>query len=128
MLQYVALRSALLRGTCCVILCLHASAQKNAHAHPLQLFVKLQIFPGDVFTWRCTYNASGSLAGGYSSSKGSQQEQCTMMLHYWPRVESMRGCLAATLSDQLLGENMCSHEAEDMLRITAAEEVQFPIG
>eukprot|EP00775_Hariotina_reticulata_P011784 gene11784-11929_t len=86
-----------------------------------------KIFPGDVFTWRCTYNASGSLGGGYSSSKGSQQEQCTMMLHYWPRVESMRGCLAATLSDPLLGENMCSHEVEEMLRITAVEDKQFPI-
>jgi hypothetical protein len=71
--------------------------------------------------------AGTSLQGGYNSSPAAQQEQCTVMLHYWPRVEAMRGCTAALDSDALLGENMCSSEAEDLLRIKAEEDQQFPM-
>jgi hypothetical protein len=38
-----------------------------------------------------------------------------------------RGCSAALDDDKLLGENMCSYEAEDLLRITALEDAQFPM-
>lgn len=91
-----------------------------------------QLYPGDIVRWRCSYDTSdvpqgSSLAGGYSSAAGSLQEQCTVVLHYWPRVESMRGCSAATLTDKLLGENMCSSEAEDILQITGQEAQQFPM-
>ena len=68
-----------------------------------------------------------SIKGGYSSSPAAQQEQCTVMLHYWPRVESMRGCSAALDSDKLLGENMCSAEAQDLISLMGAEAAQFPM-
>jgi hypothetical protein len=92
----------------------------------------LQLYPGDVVRWRCSYDTSdlqpgSTLKGGYSSAASSLQEQCTVVLHYWPRVKGMRGCAAATLDDALLGENMCSSEAEDLLSIAAAEQQQLPI-
>lgn len=92
----------------------------------------LQLHAGDVVSWRCTYDMSGlqpgaALAGGYSSTPEAQQEQCTVALHYYPRIETMRGCTAALDDDVLLGENMCSSEAEDLLRIVAAEDQQFPM-
>jgi hypothetical protein len=92
----------------------------------------LQLHAGDVLSWRCTYDMSGlqpgaALTGGYSSSPQAQQEQCTVTLHYYPRVEAMRGCTAALNDDVLLGENMCSSEAEDVLKIVAAEDQQFPM-
>jgi hypothetical protein len=82
--------------------------------------------------WRCSYDISGlkpgsTLKGGYSSSPAAQKEQCTVLLHYWPRVDTMRGCTAALDSDQLLGENMCSSEAEDLMAIKATEDHQFPM-
>lgn len=88
--------------------------------------------PGDVVKWRCTYNtsdipSSSSLQGGFSASSSSQQEQCTVVLHYWPRVESMRGCLAAPVDDMLRGENMCSSEAEDLLEVQQDDQQQFPM-
>lgn len=92
----------------------------------------LQLYPGDIVRWACSYNMSSiapgsSLKGGYSSSPDAQQEQCTVMLHYWPRVDSMRGCSAALVDDVLLGENMCSAEAEDLMRITGPEALTFPM-
>jgi hypothetical protein len=69
----------------------------------------------------------GALKGGYSSSPAAQQEQCTVLLHYWPRVDTMRGCTAALDSDKLLGENTCSSEAEDLMVLKASEDHQFPI-
>jgi hypothetical protein len=82
--------------------------------------------------WRCTYDMStiqpgSTLTGGFSSSPAAQQEQCTVRLQYWPRIEAMRGCSAALDTDKLLGENMCSSEAEDLLRINAQEDTQFPM-
>lgn len=82
--------------------------------------------------WRCSYDMSGmqpgsALQGGYSSNPDAQQEQCTVVLHYWPRAEAMRGCTAALDSDVLKGENMCSSEAEDLMRIKAGEDNQFPM-
>lgn len=71
--------------------------------------------------------AGSSLKGGYSSSQDAQEEQCTVMLHYWPRVESLRGCSAALDSDKLLGENMCSAEAQDLIKIMGMEAQQFPM-
>jgi hypothetical protein len=50
-----------------------------------------------------------------------------VVLHYWPRVDSMRGCVAATLGDALLGDSMCSNEAEDLLHYAGAELQQLPI-
>lgn len=70
---------------------------------------------------------SSGLTGGYSSAPSAQQEQCTVTLHYWPRLEAMRGCSTALEGDVLLGENMCSSEAEDLIRIKAAEDRQFPM-
>jgi hypothetical protein len=67
------------------------------------------------------------LLGGYSNDPAAQQEQCTVMLHYWPRVDAMRGCTAALDNDALLGENMCSSEAEDLINIQAGEDQQFPM-
>jgi hypothetical protein len=82
--------------------------------------------------WRCSYNTSdlqpgSSLTGGYSSAAGSLQEQCTVVLHYWPRVDSMRGCAAATLNDALQGDSMCSNEAEDLLYYAGSDRQQLPI-
>jgi hypothetical protein len=68
-----------------------------------------------------------ALLGGYSSDPAAQQEQCTVLLHYWPRVDAMRGCTAALDSDALLGENMCSSEAEDLMGIKSDEDSQFPM-
>lgn len=68
-----------------------------------------------------------ALSGGYSSTPEAQHEQCTVNLHYYPRVEAMRGCTAALDDDVLLGENMCSSEAEDLLKIVAADDQQFPM-
>lgn len=68
-----------------------------------------------------------TLQGGFSSSADAQQEQCTVMLQYWPRVDAMRGCTAALDSDVLLGENMCSSEAEDLMVMQAQEVRQFPM-
>lgn len=50
-----------------------------------------------------------------------------MMLQYWPRVDTMRGCTAALDTDALLGENMCSSEAEDLMVLHAQEARQFPM-
>jgi hypothetical protein len=99
---------------------------------PAAYIESLQLYPGDVVRWRCSYDTSdmqpgSTLKGGYSSAASSLQEQCTVVLHYWPRVESMRGCAAATLGDALLGENMCSNEAEDLLAIAGAEQQQMPL-
>lgn len=82
--------------------------------------------------WTCSYNVSGlavgsSLTGGYSSHPAAQQEQCTVVLQYWPQVAAMRGCSAALLDDKLLGENMCSSEAEDLLQLAGRESQEFPL-
>jgi hypothetical protein len=50
-----------------------------------------------------------------------------VVLHYWPRVDSMRGCAAATLNDTLQGDSMCSNEAEDLLYYAGSERQQLPI-
>jgi hypothetical protein len=68
-----------------------------------------------------------ALQGGYSSSPDARHEQCTLMLQYWPRVDAMRGCSAALDSDVLLGENMCSSEAEDLMKLQGQEARQFPM-
>jgi hypothetical protein len=100
--------------------------------------VTLQLHAGDTVRWSCSYNMSGlqpgtaysvggRLTGGYSSTPAAHQEQCTVSLYYWPRVESMRGCTAALDDDVLLGENMCSSEAEDVAALKAMEDAQLPI-
>jgi hypothetical protein len=96
------------------------------------LYCAVQLHAGDIVRWRCSYDMStiqpgSTLTGGFSSSPAEQQEQCTVRLQYWPRVEAMRGCSAALDTDELLGENMCSSEAEDLLRINAQEDAQFPM-
>lgn len=92
----------------------------------------LQLMPGDIISWRCTYDTSdivsnSSIQGGYSASRDSLQEHCTVVLHYWPRVNSMRGCFSAAVGGVQHGENMCSSEAEDLLQVTQAEAQRFPI-
>jgi hypothetical protein len=94
--------------------------------------VALQLHAGDTVRWRCSYNMSGlqpgsGLTGGYSSTPAVHQEQCTVSLHYWPRVDSMRGCTAALDDDVLLGENVCSSEAEDVVALKAVADSQLPI-
>ncbi|WIA08155.1 hypothetical protein OEZ85_007610 [Tetradesmus obliquus] len=98
----------------------------------VQLLQPFKLYPGDIVRWRCSYDTSdlqpgSTLKGGYSSAAGSLQEQCTVALHYWPRVEGLRGCAAATQSDALRGQDMCSNEVEDLLSITAAEQKELPI-
>jgi hypothetical protein len=39
----------------------------------------------------------------------------------------MRGCTAALDSDKLLGDNMCSSEAEGLMVLKAREDHQFPM-
>jgi hypothetical protein len=94
--------------------------------------VRVQLYPGDVVSWRCTFNLTGlppgsSLTGGHSSNSDAHEEQCTVSLQYHLRVSGLQGCAAALLSDALQGDNVCSNEAADLLALAAAEAQEFPL-
>ncbi|KAF8072447.1 hypothetical protein HT031_000106 [Scenedesmus sp. PABB004] len=92
----------------------------------------LQLFPGDEVQWSCTYNTTGlppggALVGGHRAAPGAAEEQCTVVLHYWPRVAGLRGCSAALAGGPLLGASVCSSEAQDLIERAGEEGRAFPM-
>jgi hypothetical protein len=80
-------------------------------------------------SWSCTYNTTGlpggaaaALRGGYNAAPVAVQEQCSVSLLYWPRIDELRGCAAATDDDELMGENACSSEGTELLELLRRQQ------
>jgi hypothetical protein len=100
----------------------------------------LQLWLGDTVRWGCTYNTTTSDSGsinaavaGMPSSPVSTDEgtvstgQCELLLHYWPRVEGLAGCITLSDADPAMGEDLCMYEAAAYLQRHQAEQQTLPI-
>ena len=93
--------------------------------HVLRCTLSSQLYPGDELSWSCSYNTSQVKRTVYGGYAGYQEEMCIMLLHYYPRNDLLRGCMA--VSPQQGGHSLCVYEGAHVIDQMNLEADTFPV-